>query len=378
MFYSKNSKDPWISQGADVPDDVKIVRSIEPLNLIRITDFLHGCYYRVVKLFGIKPRYYYFRDFLLFPDAQIAWFCYWKAFVLARKVDVIYASCSPFSSALVAALLKLLTNKTVVVDFRDPWTLTPYNFKHPLYSRAIKIIEHFVVSTVDKVILNTHGALNLYKGAYPALADKFEVITNGFDELNLATHTRAVPFKIMNVGGFYGPRDPRPLMDAIVEIGNDNIQFVQVGSSLPYFDDYKDKISLVVTGVLKHEDALRYMQTASLLFLNWGWVDRYVNVAAKTYEYLATGLPILAELPPGDNVDIIRDYATCAYIVNPGDKGALKAAIVTAYNNRLKYKPVILPEVIDNFEGVNLTKMLSDILIKLTASETDSAACVTL
>ena len=48
---------------------------------------------------------------------------------------------------------------------------------------------------------------------------------------------------------------------------------------------------------VSREEALKLMQQASLLYLKQAVSDG-IAVAAKTYEYLATGLPVLAETIP--------------------------------------------------------------------------------
>ena len=93
---------------------------------------------------------------------------------------------------------------------------------------------------------------------------------------------------------------------------------------------------------MKHADALAMMRTASLLYVRQGWepgVTDYIAVAAKTYEYLATGLPILAHCPPGDNVEIIRRYAANSYIVTSPEGRELEGALRAAYENRLTFSP---------------------------------------
>jgi len=105
------------------------------------------------------------------------------------------------------------------------------------------------------------------------------------------------------------------------------------------------------------------MQSASLLYLKQGQVpgvEFHIAVAAKTYEYLATGVPILAECPPGDNADILREYAAqCHLLINPTED-ELKAAVLEVYEKYQaeKQKRVVNPKFKDKFNRNNLTKEL--------------------
>ena len=128
-------------------------------------------------------------------------------------------------------------------------------------------------------------------------------IPNGFDRLNLSgTDVPPGKFTIMHVGDFYRSRNPARLLQALARIGNRDIEFVQVGPPFDGYDDFTDRVSITVIDRVAHAEALRLMQSASVLYLCQGWeqgIADYIAVASKTYEYLATGLPILGGLPAG-------------------------------------------------------------------------------
>ncbi len=108
------------------------------------------------------------------------------------------------------------------------------------------------------------------------------------------------------------------------------------------------------------------MQTASLLYLAQGWEDgvtEYVSIASKTYEYLATGVPILAECPPGDNADLVRKYAPRAWVVTSMSIALIEAAVREAYASRTAAHPIdIGPSFVHTFNRRRLTGELAAVL----------------
>ena len=82
-------------------------------------------------------------------------------------------------------------------------------------------------------------------------------------------------------------------------------------------------------GYVTHAESIELMRSADLLFLpmqNLPSGTRATIVPGKTYEYLASGTPILAALPDGDARDIL-ERAGNATIVRPGDAAGMSAAI---------------------------------------------------
>ena len=71
------------------------------------------------------------------------------------------------------------------------------------------------------------------------------------------------------------------------------------------------------------------MRSADLLFLpmqNLPAETRSSTVPGKTYEYLASGRPILAAVPDGDARDILTAAGNCRF-ASPDDTEAITAAI---------------------------------------------------
>ena len=359
----QTARDVNVQRGADVPPGIEVVRTRE-YNLAGLIEFMQGAGNRILQLFGSELRDKFFRETTAIPDSQIAWASWPRGIRLARQCAVVYASCSPFSSALSGCLIKRATGRPLVVDFRDAWTINPHAHHFRFHQRAIEALERRVFAYADRIVLNTDGAKALYARRYPSHASKMHVIPNGYDGLNRAAVDEPVrePFRIVHVGAFYGSRTPDQLIDVLERLDL-NIEFVQIGSSHPSLQK-RSGGRIRVIPQMKHADALAMMRTASLLYLRQGWepgVSDYIAVAAKTYEYLATGLPILAHCPPGDNAELVRRYAANPYVVTSPGSSELEEAVRAAYENRFAFSPHVSPEFAETFDRVALTEHLARI-----------------
>jgi len=356
-------KDPWVKSGGAKPEGVRVERSPE-WNLGGLCDFFHGAVSKVAGIAGVDLKTNHFRELFCLPDQQIAWQSTGRGAELARDCDVVYASCSPFSSASSARRIKERTGKPFVLDFRDAWTLNPHTKHSAAHLASIRKMEESSIRECAHLILNTDGALALYRSTYPQWAEKMSCIPNGYDELTPVKNDNTGTYRIMHIGSFYGSRSPRRLLEALSELPELPIEFIQVGGDFPERKEFEDRVKIIVHPAMPREKALEMMTQASLLFLKQGWepgVKDYIAVAAKTYEYLATGLPILADLPPGDNGDIVKKYAAHSFVITSDDRAELKAAVAKAYEQRSSLSPEVKPEFIADFSRMRLTEKLAAI-----------------
>lgn len=350
------TRDPWVRTGALVPSGIRTARTRE-WGLARLLDLAHGA---VARLLGNETNY--FRELVAIPDTQIAWFSTVRGAALAREHDVIYVSCSPFSSAVSGAFMKLLTGKPLVLDFRDAWTLNPHAKNTRFHRGVAAALERFVFAAADRIVVNTEGAARLYAAAYPEHASRIVTIPNGYDELTPVTRLPAdETFRILHLGSFYGSRRPDALVDALARLDDLPVELVQVGGGYAKPRD-PGGARVTVIDTLPRERALELVKTASLLYLKQGHepgLERHIAIAAKTYEYLATGLPILADVPEGDNAEIVARYAKRAWIVKSGLRADLEAAIRAAYAERRSFVPEVLPDFVRDFDRRRLTGALA-------------------
>jgi CelD/BcsL family acetyltransferase involved in cellulose biosynthesis/glycosyltransferase involved in cell wall biosynthesis len=367
----QESRDPWEKgRGGEVPPGVRVHRSTE-LPLAHALDILQAILSRLARLAGRTLKGHPLRAVFAFPDPQVAWQSTVPGIRHGRDCDVVYASCSPFSSAISGRLISLVLRKPLVLDFRDPWTVNPYMQIAGLRGRLTKIAERWCLSGASAVLLNTVGTERLYRDAYPEFTALFRVVPNGFDRLTPVEREIGRPFRIFHVGSFYGARRPDLLLEALSQliaegqVNRSDVEFVQLGEAWPSFSPWSNDVVVRELPPVPREEALALMSGASLLYLKQGWeegISEYVSVAAKTYEYLATGLPILAECPPGDNLDIVKEYSERSYIVSTHSLEEMRQALLNALAERALPTSRVPQAFIDRFSRDNLATRLAEIL----------------
>ena len=124
----------------------------------------------IVKVLG-GARRWAFRNIFL-PDRYLTWLPFavrrGRQIVRSEGIDVIFATCPPHSALLVGAVLKLLTGKPLILDFRDDWIGTPWYHSKPAIIRMIeRRMESWVVKIADKVILVTEWSKKAFHERYP-------------------------------------------------------------------------------------------------------------------------------------------------------------------------------------------------------------------
>jgi glycosyltransferase involved in cell wall biosynthesis len=128
-----------------------------------------------------------------------------------------------------------------------------------------------------------------------------------------------------------------------------------------------------VLGYLSHAKTVALMRTADLLFLpmqNLPVGVRATIVPGKTYEYLASGRPILAAVPDGDARDLLAE-AGSAYLCRPDDVEAMQRIVVDQVARWASgtHAPEPDPQVVERYERRRLTAHLASVLDAVSADD---------
>ncbi len=359
----ESCQEPMYHPLAEVPQDIEIHRTKE-INIKTLLKWVDRFIILLPRLCGKRPEVNYAEEFFALPDLQISWKKIAKGKEIGRDCDCIYVSCSPFSSALAGITLKKALGIPLIVDFRDAWS-NWVEKRTAFKTFVVSKLERYFVKHADIFIANTPRAGDYYKKRYPEFESKIRVITNGFDVANVPEKACTKPFRVVHIGSFYGGRQPDLLFRALAELNLKDVEFVQVGGEVLVPKQLDGKIKCTRVSSVPHDEALRLMQSASLLYLKQSWsrggAENFA-IAQKTYEYLATGLPILVEAPESDNTDIVQKCCAYPYIVSSDSLELMKSELTRAYDDRYNVAPRLTDESIRRFSRQALAEVFKNII----------------
>jgi len=306
----------------------------------------------VKRAFGLDTKQHlsfkgFYFSWMATPDRYVSWIpaAVFSGLRLIRKYSVshIYSTYPIPSAHIIGLMLKRLTNKPWLADFRDPM----WDDDSPMPPAQLKIrqkVESIVVKKADHITVTTGGTRNLFIKRYPEREpDNISVIGNGFDEedfMNIqhSPCSNRPPFRMIHAG-LLEPheRDPIPFFHAIKQLVakedfvRDEI-FVELRAS-GNERSYKKIVSelglsdvIQICPRLPYQEILRKMAEAHILLLFQGPSCNH-QIPAKAYEYLRIGRPIIALTPEGsDTANLIRQ-ANAGIVVPPDEPDTIAASI---------------------------------------------------
>ena len=299
-----------------------------------------------------------FLSLLYTPDEFLGWFPF-ALFASIRLIHRHRPACiistgPPYTSHLVAMVLKLFYGTRWIADYRDPWSWREglaSEIRSPTSDRINAFLEKIVMRNADCIVCVTPRTTDRYRALYPDLpGSKWFTITNGYDLddfsalMPVEKHER---FTISYVGSFDFSRTPRLLLQAVGDLISEGkldrknvmLRFVgpcqsAEGRSVAEMinENGLDGIADLV-GFLPRTEAMKEILRADVLLLLGG--TQRLSIAAKVYEYIASGNPILAISEEGDTADLIRRIDG-GRVVAPDNINAAKDAITAWYDDFLR------------------------------------------
>ena len=340
---SVSNPDVWRMIGpAEMPAGVEVTRTWDPVRLDRL-----GAAVRRVLVSGGDPavgaRAGLGRRGVVVPEFQAGWLATAPraATRLARRWGATHlmGTGPPYSSLIAAALAQRRTGLPMVADFQDSWTIHPdTKYPTPAHRTIDEDLEALVWERAARVTVVTRTIAERYGRRYPDLAPKIRVLYNGFDpdDVRSVPATGEGPFTITYTGSFYPHTPPSTLLRALEglraegAVSADRVQVEFLGR--PEATVEAEILARGLEGIVHLRgfrplrEATEAAARADLLYL---LLPAHFGEALsdKLFTYLATGNPILAEIPEGECRRFLAEWGEHVDVIPPGDIAAMVAAL---------------------------------------------------
>ncbi len=285
---------------------------------------------------------------LFVPDEQLGWvpFAATKAFRLHLKAryDVVLTTSPPESCHVIGLKLKIVTRCPWVADFRDTWST--HHLRRGLFvgnKLLHRGLEKWVLRAADGVVANT-AAMARYFREKGVPAGRALTLPNGFDPADFGeplAKADSGDFVVVHNGSFRGGRRARPLLEGFALARERDGDFaaraklymlgINRADDVRAAEDLGLRGAAFAVGYVRHGDALRACLGADLLALAMAAEEGPALVPGKLYEYLGTGRPILAAVPPGEVRDVLARATRGAVVVPPDDAEAIAEGLAEAF-----------------------------------------------
>jgi glycosyltransferase involved in cell wall biosynthesis len=326
----------------------------------------------------LSPIYYnvFVPWFYTLPDDAVFWLrpALKKALEIVEKeaVDLVFTTSAPYTAHLVGYVLKRKTRKPWIADFRDEWSKNPFR-KYPTWIHA-KInakLEKKVLSFADRVISISPRTTEEFRRILDRDAEKFITITNGFDPEDIEKRRNSTfanaAFNITYLGVFIsGYRTPDKFIRALETLvsrsllNSSELRVTFVGER-PGINNSLLKGIVEEIGYQSHESALEYMFKATILLLLESPEQK--TYPGKLFEYISTGKPILAVVPPNSQSGELLRRINLGAVADCEDIDEIAHAILHLYNKWKMGELHVEPDwkEINRYERRNLTKALAEV-----------------
>jgi len=230
-------------------------------------------------------------------------------------IDVVLTTVPPWSALLTGALLRRLTGRPWVADFRDPWTANEFTYDpSPARRRCDERLERYLLARADAVISVTAPWLQGLQARVvgPAAAKPFVLIPNGWDRADFpdldAVRAGLPPpaagdgrIVLLHPGSAYRG-EPLPLLWALNRLAADGaeperLRFHFVGYVHPedrraIADSPHSRLFQLDPDRVPHDQVLRLMREAHVLLL---LLRKGPGASSgKVFEYMVAGRPVLS------------------------------------------------------------------------------------
>ena len=286
---------------------------------------------------------------LLVPDPRVFWVKpsvqFLNQLLLEGQFQAIITTGPPHSLHLIGQKLKQKHGIPWLADFRDPWSQWEFLDTLPMLSfirRRHEALERKVLKQADVVVTISP---TFQRDLQKLSGRKIDLITNGYDPADIPTgfHPRpklAKRLHLVYTGIIDAIRNPLPLMQALkaeFEIGGEEVSWTFVGKVSEQVKQQVEADSWLQThihfaGYVPHHQVFEfYANTDALVLILTDTKNAKGNIPGKLFEYLATGLPVLALGDPQGDSATLLSQAGAGAVLGHGDLKGMQAKLRELY-----------------------------------------------
>lgn len=272
------------------------------------------------------------------------------------RIDIMVASCYPFSNLLSGLIIKSLRNDLKwIVEMRDPYANNP--------SVRRNLLGQYIANKFEKIVFSNADLIWYYKGWLPGGSGYFRTYSEaiqakaielpvcGYDDRifmdceSIRENRGEHSFKMIHAGNFYGgEHSPKILFDAI-RILRDEKSWPEGATFELYGGLHGVSIDPDLKDIVRHHGYVPYESMGNILcdgnLLVWlsaplGPYGREYsdNIPSKVFDYIGSCIPVLAILPDGP----AREFSIkngIGYVVYPRIDDVVNGLrkILILYNN---------------------------------------------
>ncbi|WP_435189553.1 hypothetical protein ACMAZA_01950 [Pseudothioglobus sp. nBUS_23] len=243
-----------------------------------------------------------------------------------------------------------------VAHLSDPWADNPFLTRFFGYKASQYFLEKKALSSADAINFTTNSIRLLVMKKYPkSWINKTFVTPHSFDNSlyprNVSPKKNNGSFVINYLGNFYGPRNPKNLVKALIQIHNEdkdllsNVVFRFVGKWIGN-ENWLSTITELPDGLIQtsppisYKDSLNEMAQSDLLLILDAPFESSVFFPSKLVDYIGARKPIFAITPKGSCYDILKEVG--GILASPQSVDSIKDGIIEAIT-KLKKGELIFP-----------------------------------
>ncbi len=319
---------------------------------------------------------------LVYPDRQVLWVpgAIRAGIAEARrtKYDVVFASYPPASSLIAAYRIARVAGLPLVVEFRDLWGTSPLPiFASSAHRRLSLSIERRILRSAAAVIGVAPGMAHHLAQAHGLPLEQTVSITNGFDPETVAlVHDRRDSndpvSRLMYAGSVHQHYDFEPVWEAIASlhqqgvVSERNFRLIVLGNLDPAITKRPGLEGLVeIRPMVSHREVFAHFAEADALLMieREGYYKDY-GYAAKVFDYVLTGKPVLALVEADSNSERLLLSAGVGVIARPNDAPSVERRLRELLGRHpIPVEPVAIDEApLAAFDRRNLTAKLAAVL----------------